>query len=229
MSLVPIDEVVHIPDVTTHDPTTGAVTDADSAPTFDVFEEATDTPILSAQTMTKRTSKTGDYRGVFTASAANGFEAGKWYNVVVSGTVGGIAAKKAGMHFRVAPAEVTAGVPVGDLSAPAVALIWDEPASGHVTAGTFGDKFRAHQAAVLKVVVGAGSTTTAVVLNSSTGIEGAAPSSVNDHYNGRVVLFISGTLAGQATAITDYVGSTKTLTVVALTSAPSAGDLAILV
>lgn len=113
--LIPIDEVGHF-DVTTHDPATGAAIDADSAPTFDVFEEATDTPILDDQTMTKRTSLTGNYRGTFTASAANGFEAGKWYSVVVSATVDSIAAKHVAMHFRVGPAESVAGVPKVDTS-----------------------------------------------------------------------------------------------------------------
>jgi hypothetical protein len=113
--MVPIDEVVHF-DVTTHRVDTGAVTDADSPPTFDVFEEATDTPILDDQAMTKRTSLTGDYRGSFTASAANGFEAGKWYSVVVTATVNSVTAKDVAKHFRVAPAESAAGVPKADVS-----------------------------------------------------------------------------------------------------------------
>lgn len=43
-----------------------------------------------------------------------------------------------------------------------------------------------------------------------------------DHYNGRIVIFTSGTLAGQATSISDYVivGGIAQFTVVALTSAP---------
>jgi hypothetical protein len=110
MTLIPIDEVVHF-DVVTSTPATGAAVDADSAPTFDVFEEGTDTPILDDQTMTKRTSLTGNYRGSFTASAANGFEAGKWYSVVVSAVVGGVTGKCVAQHFRVAPAETSAGVP----------------------------------------------------------------------------------------------------------------------
>lgn len=114
-SLIPVDEVVHF-DVCTHAPSTGAVSDADSTPTFDVFEEATDTAILSAQSFTKRTSLTGNYRGTFTASAANGFEAGKWYSVIASATVGGVAAKKNCGSFRVAPAETAAGVPLADVN-----------------------------------------------------------------------------------------------------------------
>jgi hypothetical protein len=48
--------------------------------------------------------------------------------------------------------------------------------------------------------------------------------STDDHYIGRVVVFTSGAVAGQATDITDYTGSTGTLTVTALTTAPSATD-----
>lgn len=108
--LVPIDEVVFF-DICTHNPSTGAISDADSTPTFDVYEEATDTGMLGATNFTKRTSLTGDYRGTFTASAANGFEAGKWYSVIASATVATIAAKKNCGSFRAAPAEVSAGVP----------------------------------------------------------------------------------------------------------------------
>jgi len=107
---VPIDEAVHF-DVVTHNPATGAVSDADSTPTFEVFEEATDTDIGVGGNLTKRTSKTGDYRGTFTASAANGFEAGKWYSVIASATVNAIAAKTVAKSFICVPAETTAGVP----------------------------------------------------------------------------------------------------------------------
>ncbi len=113
--MIPIDEVI-IFDVVTHVPSTAAVSDADSAPTFDVFEEDTDTPILAAQAMTKRTSKTGNYRGSITCSAANGFEAGKWYSVVVTAIVSSITAKCVAKHFRVAPVELVAGVPKVDVA-----------------------------------------------------------------------------------------------------------------
>jgi len=115
MSLIPVDEVVYF-DVITSTPSTSAAVDADSAPTFAVYEEATDTAILDAQTMTKRTALTGNYRGTFTASAANGFEAGKWYNVVATGVVGSVTGKCVAMRFRVAPAENVAGVPEVDVT-----------------------------------------------------------------------------------------------------------------
>jgi hypothetical protein len=111
--MIPIDEVVYF-DVITRG--TGGVVDADSAPTYDVFEESTDTPILDDQTMTKRTSLTGNYRGSFTASAANGFEAGKWYSVIATATVDAVTDKTVALLFRVAPAESSAGVPKIDVS-----------------------------------------------------------------------------------------------------------------
>ena len=43
----------------------------------------------------------------------------------------------------------------------------------------------------------------------------------NDHFNDRLITFISGALNGQQTAITDYVGSSQTFTVTALTEAPA--------
>jgi len=46
----------------------------------------------------------------------------------------------------------------------------------------------------------------------------------DDHYIGRTIIFTSGALIGQATDITDYAGSTKTVTVTALTEAPADND-----
>ena len=52
-----------------------------------------------------------------------------------------------------------------------------------------------------------------------------------DHYNGRIVIFTSGALAGQATDITDYeaVGGIGQFTVTALTEAPANNDTGIIV
>lgn len=105
---IPLDEVVHFDVITSH-PVTGAAADADSTPTFEVFEEATDTDIGVGGNLTKRTSKTGNYRGSFTASAANGFELGKFYSIVVSATVGSVAGKTIAKQFRCIAAEDTAG------------------------------------------------------------------------------------------------------------------------
>ena len=71
------------------------------------------------------------------------------------------------------------------------------------------------------VTVGSSSTTTRVATNLTV--------SVSDHYNGRTLLFVTGALAQQAASITDYNGTTKELTVSALTSAPSSGDVAVII
>lgn len=113
---IALDEVLHF-DAITSDPETGAVSDADSTPTWDIFEEDTDTAILSAQNFTKRTSKTGNYRGAATLSAVNGFEVGKWYNVIGNATVNSIAGKAVVMRFRCVAAEAIAGYPKGDVHA----------------------------------------------------------------------------------------------------------------
>lgn len=98
---IPLDEVVHFFVITRS--LSGGVSDADSEPTFEVFEEATDTAILSGTT-TKRTGKTGSYRGTSTLSAANGYEVGKWYQVTITATVGGVTEKLDVKTFRVVAA-----------------------------------------------------------------------------------------------------------------------------
>ena len=87
-------------------------------------------------------------------------------------------------------------------------------------------KLRSHFSGVLKLVIGVGSTTTAFVFST---VDGAAPSATNDFYKSRVIVFTSGVLAGQATSISAYTGATTTATVVATTSAPANGDVAVIV
>lgn len=69
--------------------------------------------------------------------------------------------------------------------------------------------------------VGSGSTTTRIATDLT--------ESVSDHWNGRTVIFYTGTLAKQAATIEDYNGSTKELTVSQMTSAPASGDTAVIV
>lgn len=79
-------------DFITSNYTTGAATDADSAPALEVFEDDNDTPILSYEAV-KRTSKTGNYRAQISATTANGYEVGKSYNVVATIVVSGLTTK----------------------------------------------------------------------------------------------------------------------------------------
>jgi len=56
---------------------------------------------------------------------------------------------------------------------------------------------------------------------STTAFVAALTETTDDHYNGRIITFTSGDLKGQSTDITDYVGSSKTVTVTQLTEAPA--------
>lgn len=59
---------------------------------------------------------------------------------------------------------------------------------------------------------------------STTSIQTDLAELTDNHYVGRVLIFTSGDAAGEATDITGYTGATGTLTVTALTTAPSASD-----
>lgn len=75
--------------VTTH-ATTGAATDADSEPTYRVYEAETATPILTG-TMAKLddSNTTGLYAETIACTEANGFEKGKCYTIYISAAVDG--------------------------------------------------------------------------------------------------------------------------------------------
>jgi hypothetical protein len=76
----------------THDPTTSGESDADSAPTYRVYEDETGTPILTGtMALLDDTNTVGQYSEQITLSAANGFEAGKSYRVRIRAVVGGVA------------------------------------------------------------------------------------------------------------------------------------------
>ena len=119
--------------------------------------------------------------------------------------------------------------------------VWDEARSGHTTAGTFGEYVNAdtisldgNTGAVTQLAASAGQI---VIASVDTVTNGHTPTTTelqsdtvteatDDHYNGRVIIFTSGALAGQATAIQGYtsVGGIGQFTVVALTEAPSDND-----
>jgi hypothetical protein len=82
--------------ICTHDPDTGVLTDADSAPTYRVYEDETATAILTGElTKLDDGNTTGFYTELIACTAGNGFEAGKTYTVYIEATVdsdtGGIA------------------------------------------------------------------------------------------------------------------------------------------
>jgi len=117
-------------------------------------------------------------------------------------------------NLPAAPAAVS-DIPTAAVVADAV---WDEARSGHTTTGTFGESYAAIVAG--QCITGTLSTTAATTdLTEAT----------DDHYIGRTIVWITGVLAGQASAITDYAGATKTLTYALVTDAPSNGDRFVLV
>ena len=72
----------------THDPDTGVATDADSVPTYRVYEDETATPILTGSTALLDSANTaGFYSERIQLTAANGLEKGKCYTIYISATV----------------------------------------------------------------------------------------------------------------------------------------------
>lgn len=123
-------------------------------------------------------------------------------------------ARPLAMDFMVVPAQVYDSLIAytAQLGVDVIAVSGDSTAADNLEAGLEG---------VVTGTVSTGSTTTVV----TTGLS----ETTDDHYNGRVIVFRSGNLAGQAAAISDYNGSTKALTVSTLTEAPGNGDTFVIV
>jgi hypothetical protein len=111
--------------ITTHDPDTGALTDADSDPIYRIYEDETATPILTG-TMDKLddAGTTGFYSELIACTTGNGFDVGKSYNIYIQATVD----------------SDTGGISYGFVVEAAVAdEVWDEARSGHTDSGSFGE------------------------------------------------------------------------------------------
>ena len=73
-----------------HDPDTGVVTDAGSAPSYRVYEDETPTAILTGSlAKLDDANTTGFYTETIACTTANGFESGKTYTVYIEATVDG--------------------------------------------------------------------------------------------------------------------------------------------
>lgn len=75
------------------------------------------------------------------------------------------------------------------------------------------------------IIVGTAQTGTLSTTQMTTNLTEAT----DDHYNGRIIIWTSGVLLGQATDITAYTGATKLFTFTAVTEAPSNGDTFVIV
>jgi len=92
--------------------------------------------------------------------------------------------------------------------------------SGSATAA---DKLEASAETIINGTITTGTSETEFADSSlSAGLD-------DNHYNGRVVIFLDNALIKQATDITDFVAATGTFTVTALTVTPSIGDTFIIV
>jgi hypothetical protein len=88
--------------------------------------------------------------------------------------------------------------------------VWDEAASGHVAAGSFGAiNF------VIRSATAAGGDATHITLDGSA-------SGVNDFYNNQRIFIVSGTGVGQGRIISDYVGGTQVAEVATWATNPDA-------
>jgi len=76
--------------VTTHDASTGILTDADAPPEYRIYEDETATAILTGS-MAKLDdgNTTGFYTELIACTSANGFERGKGYTIYIYGSVDG--------------------------------------------------------------------------------------------------------------------------------------------
>ena len=71
---------------------TGVATDADSVPTYRVYEDETTTPILTGSMALLDSANTaGYYSEQITLSTGNGFENGKSYSIYIAATVSSVA------------------------------------------------------------------------------------------------------------------------------------------
>ena len=86
--------------------TTGAATNADSTPTVVVAEDGTD----MSYSPTVTNVATGLYKVEIAATAANGFEAGRRYNLYAVATVGGITGRDGIGEFEVLAVDLNTGV-----------------------------------------------------------------------------------------------------------------------
>lgn len=101
---------------------TGAQTDADAVPTYDIYEDETGTPLVDSQNMAKLddAGTTGFYSEQVQLTAATGFEKGKSYTVRIAATVGGVTG--ATTHNFQIEAEVDANTVTPTVSADVVSI-----------------------------------------------------------------------------------------------------------
>lgn len=206
-----IDDVISFT-VTTHTYSTGALTDADSAPAYRIYKDTSNTANLTG-TMAKLddTNTTGFYVAQITLSAANDFTVGNSYSIYIAATVGGVTTAQV-RSFQIQADD--------DVLTQAVATrVWayDPLNSSSLQAGDYLARAGLH--VLLKGQIQEDTTATELVLS------GSGISSVNDFYNGHLIHITDGGGIEQVRTIVDYDGGDQIATVDrALDVVPANGD-----
>jgi len=177
--------------VTTHDPDTGVLTDADAVPDYRIYEDETAVAILTGSMATLDAGNTtGFYSEIITCSTANGFEVGKTYTVYIEATVDG---DMGGMAYTFKVVATNASL-VDD--------IWDEVLSS----GAHNTLFSAGQR-LYNMTLRTGTLADDAGTNF---ITFPGPwSSVDGMYEQNIVSVVQGTGAGQTRLIVEYIGADR--------------------
>lgn len=168
-------------------------------PAIEVYEEGDTTQITAGTTLTEDfDSVTGLHNVAIVATSGNGYEAGKWYDIVIAGTTPtadsvSILGRTIG-QFRVVAAENVAGVATSDIDYVGGV----DEATALATADELGTN--------LATGTAQSGTSTTVVLAASSAF-------ADDVLNYNRIKITGGTGAGQSRLITDYVGASDTATV----------------
>lgn len=172
---------------------TGNGTDADSAPTYRVYEEETATPILTGtMALLDSTNTAGFYSEQIALTAANGFEQAKCYAIYIAGTVNSVN----GVDYRV----FQIGAKVN-----AWAISGDTAAADNLEAAADGTGYNLGGGSIV-----AASVTGAV--GSVTGAVGSVTGNVGGNVTGSVgsvtgaVGSVTGNVGGSVASVTGNVG-----------------------
>jgi len=187
--------------ITTHDPATGVLTDADAAPSYRVYEDETTAPILTG-TMAKLddVNTTGFYSEQIACTTGNGFERNKSYTVYITAAVGGD----------------TGGISYGFLCRTTVDDVWDEV----LTSATHDVGYSAGQRLRYLILTGGQAQD-----GGANWIELSATEAV-DVSTENIISIVGGTGAGQTRLVAEYDDATKILVVdKAWTTVPDASSI----
>lgn len=190
----------------THNATTGAATDADSAPAYRVYEDETATPVLTGTMALLDGSNTaGFYSEQIQITAANGFERGKCYNIYISAAVSSVTGTLTHC-FQVGAAVDVGWWKTGVVATPSVTGVPEVDVTHWLGSAA---SAQATVADIESAVNNYAHSGTAQAGAAGTITLASGASSTDDFYNGCLVRITGGTGVGQRRWITDYTGSSR--------------------